>query len=379
MTRIDNWNALFRKKRRPEPGTPPGTITVDKHVPAESIHLISYDEAEVNECDLNTVNELKTLIEKHNNKVHWIDVQGLGNEEYIRELGNLFEIHPLALEDIVNVPQIPKADQLKDQLFVVTRMLMFSVPQVLSSEQVSIFLGKNYVLSFQENPGDCLETLRRRIREGRGIIRHMGADYLCYAIVDTLVDNYFPVVEALGEKFESLEEEIVSGSNSTPLASFYNLKHETVAFRRLIWQMRAAVGALMRKESGLINQETIPFFRDCYDHLIHMIDITETYRELQAEIMNIYLTSASNRMNEIMKVLTIIATIFIPLSFIAGIYGMNFAHMPELQNKYAYFIVLSAMIAAGLMMLMAFWRKGWLNRSNTPPSYKKKVRREDDD
>jgi len=236
------------------------------------------------------------------------------------------------------------------------------------------------VLSFQERPGDCLESLRRRIREGKGLIRRMEADYLCYAIVDTLVDNYFPVVEALGEKFESLEEEIVSGSNSTPVASFYDLKHETVALRRLIWQMRAAIGALMRKGSELVNQETIPFFRDCYDHLVHMIDITETYRELQAEILNIYLTSTSNRMNEIMKVLTIIATIFIPLSFVAGIYGMNFAHMPELQNRYAYFIVLSAMVAAGLIMLTIFWRKGWLDRSNTPPSNKrKKARREDVD
>lgn len=380
MARIDNWNALFRKKRQSAPGTPPGTISVDKHVAAESIHLISYNDAEVKEYDLNTVDELESLIENQNSKVHWIDLQGLGNEEYIRELGNLFGIHPLALEDIVNAPQIPKTDQLKDQLFVVTRMLMLSSPQVLSSEQVSIFLGKNYVLSFQERPGDCLESLRRRIREGKGLIRRMEADYLCYAIVDTLVDNYFPVVEALGEKFESLEEEIVSGSNSTPVASFYDLKHETVALRRLIWQMRAAIGALMRKGSELVNQDTIPFFRDCYDHLVHMIDITETYRELQAEILNIYLTSTSNRMNEIMKVLTIIATIFIPLSFVAGIYGMNFAHMPELQNRYAYFIVLSAMIAAGLIMLTIFWRKGWLDRSNTPPSNKrKKVRREDAD
>ncbi len=374
---MGNWNALFRKKKRSPPGTPPGTITVDEDLPVPSVHLISYSEGDLQERTMNSVRALEQITTADDRRIHWVDVQGLGDEDLLRRLGDLFGIHPLSLEDVVNVPQIPKMDQFNDQMFIVTRMIRLISPQVLSSEQVSIFLGKNYVLTLQERSGDCLDTLRNRIREGRGIIRRMKADYLCYSIIDTIIDNYFPVIEALGERFEELEEEIISGTRPTSISSFYTLKHETIALRRVIWQMRSTVGSVMRRESGLIGPEINPFFRDCYDHLVHITDITEAYRELQAEIMNIYLTSASNRMNEVMKVLTIIATIFIPLSFVAGIYGMNFSYMPELDNRYAYYIVLTGMVLAGLAMLVVFWKKGWLQSSNASKSVRQRRRKDD--
>ncbi len=374
---MGNWNDLFRKKRRPSPGTPPGTITVDEGFPAPSVSVISYNESKLQEHRSVTLEELKRILSLNNNLIHWIDVQGLGDEKLLRELGDYFKIHPLALEDVVNAPQMPKTDQFADHVFIVVRMIQLISPQVLASEQMSIFLGRNYVLTLQERPGDCLDSLRSRLREGKGIIRRMKADYLCYAVMDAIIDNYFPVVENLGERFEDLEDGIISGERTASIGAFYSLKHETIALRRIIWQMRSTVGSVMRGGSGLVCTETTPFFRDCYEHLVHMIDITEAYRELQAEIMSIYLTTVSNRMNEIMKVLTIIATIFIPLSFVAGIYGMNFAYMPELENRHAYYIVLTVMVIAGLAMLAVFWKKGWLKSSNASKSVRQRSRNDD--
>ncbi|MFP4058037.1 MAG: magnesium/cobalt transporter CorA [Candidatus Brocadiia bacterium] len=324
--------------------------------------MIHYTEDRVEEATVDTVDQLAPYRDRDG--VTWVNLDGLGDLEAIRGIGSLFGLHPLALEDVLSLRQRPKVDHYPSHIYHVLRMLHYE--QAVETEQVSIFLGKGFVVTFQEHPGDCFQPVRERIAKGKGQIRRQGADYLMYSIVDAVVDGYFPFLEQLGEVVEQLEDEVVEDPSRQTLGRVHEIKRDLLNVRRAVWPLREAINSLIREESDLVGETTRIYFRDCYDHAIQVLDVVETYRELAGGLMDVYLSSLSNKMNEVMKVLTIIATIFIPLTFIAGIYGMNFnpqaspLNMPELDWYWGYPAVWAVMIAVTVAMLCLFRRKGWL-------------------
>jgi len=279
----------------------------------------------------------------------------------IEKLGTAFDLHPLLLEDILSTAQRPKFEDYEKSIFLVLKMLRFGDDhQVVETEQVSLIVGPNFVLSFQERVGDVFDSVRDRLRSGKGRIRKLGADYLAYSLLDAIVDSYFLVLEKLGERIEDLEEELVSDPSQKTLRHIHTLKREMITLRRSIWPLRELVGGLQRSESPLVAESTRVYLRDVYDHTVQIIDTIESFRDMVSGMLDIYLSSVSNRMNAVMKVLTIIATLFIPLTFIAGVYGMNFEHMPELKWRYSYAVVWAVMIGVASIMLAYFRRKKWL-------------------
>jgi magnesium transporter len=296
--------------------------------------------------------------------VTWLNVDGLGDARVIEELGEIFGIHRLALEDVLDPSQRPKVEPYGDHAYLVARMCEWK--ERLETDQLSLFIGKDWVLTFQQVAGDCFDGVRERIRRGGGRIRQAGADYLGYAILDATVDAYFPALEACGEKIESLEDGALAGRDTRVVQDLQHVRHDLLQLRRATWPLRDALGSLVREDSPLFSAETKPYLRDCHDHVVQTIDLVETYRELAAGLMEVYLSAASNRMSEVMKVLTIIATIFIPLSFIASVYGMNFDtqrsrwNMPELEWRLGYPFALALMAVTALGLLYYFSRKGWL-------------------
>ncbi len=350
----------LRKKKRSMPGALPGTLSIDKSMSQPVINVFDYNKELLNEKNVDDLENITWLGEIEGNITRWIDIQGFGNEKLLRSIGEIFSIHPLVLEDIVNVPQRPKIDYYEDYVFSIMRMFRLTNDNHIISEQFSVIIGKNYIITFQEKLGDCLDPLRERLRNSKGIIRKMNADYLAYAVMDTIFDNYFPVLELIGEDVEELEDRITSKATDEELKMLHKAKHNLLAFRKELWPSREMIGKLLREETSYIGPDVKIYLRDCYDHVVHIIDIVETYKELSTELMNIYLSSLSNKLNEVMKVLTIISTIFIPLSFIAGVYGMNFEFMPELGYRYSYFILLGIMLTIGVTMLFVFFKIGWL-------------------
>ncbi len=361
----------FRKKKRSIPGTLPGTLSIDETMTQPEVKIIDYNKDTISERALNDFNTFSEIGKIDSETVRWIDIQGLGDETLLRSLGEVFSIHPLVLEDTVNIPQRPKVDYFENYVFSVMRMFRLTENNHIISEQVSIIIGKNFVITFQEKLGDCFDPLRERLRNNKGIIRKMKADYLSYAVMDTIFDNYFPVLEIIGDDVEELEDMMTSNATEAELKMLHESKHNLLTFRKELWPSREMMGKLLREDTPLISSDVKLYLRDCYDHIIHIIDIVETYKELSTELMNIYLSSLSNRLNEVMKVLTIISTIFIPLSFIAGVYGMNFHFMPELEYKYSYFILLGIMFTIGLTMLFVFFKIGWLGSSKKRNTHKK--------
>ncbi len=292
--------------------------------------------------------------------VTWINIDGVHDAEVVEKLGAAFHLHPLILEDIMTTSQRPKLDELDESFYIVARMVDLNGRGTeVVTEQLSLVFGKNFVLTFQEEPGDMFDPVRERIRNGKGRIRKLGPDYLAYALLDAVVDHYFTVLENIGDRIEKLEEELIKNPRQETLHAIYTLKREMLMFRKAVWPLREVVAGIERQESPLVQASTNMFFRDVYDHLIQVIDNVETFRDMLAGMLETYLSSVSNRMNEVMKILTIISTIFIPLTFIAGVYGMNFAHMPELKWKYGYFIVWGLMIAVGFSLVRFFKRKKW--------------------
>jgi magnesium transporter len=277
-------------------------------------------------------------------------------------LGECYRLHPLILEDILNTDQRPKSDDMESYIFVVLKMLDFnSAGMEIISEQVSIVFGRNFVISIQEGrEGDLFEPLRERIRSGKGSIRKLGPDYLAYSLLDTIIDHYFLILEKFAERIETLEENVVSDPGPETLRHIHNLKREMIFLRKSAWPLREVIYGLEKSESDLIRPTTKIFLRDIYDHAVHIIDSIETYREMLSSMLDIYLSSVSNRMNQVMKVLTIIATIFMPLTFLAGIYGMNFRFMPELGWRWGYPLILFIMLGVGAVMLYFFNKKKWL-------------------
>jgi magnesium transporter len=292
--------------------------------------------------------------------VTWINIDGVHDPAVIEKLGGRFGLHPLILEDIMNTDQRPKLEDLGDMLYAVLRMIDFDgKARKVTTEQLSLVVGSNFVLTFQEEPGDMFDPVRERIRKGKGRIRKQGPDYLAYAILDAVVDQYFVVLEKLGERIETLEEELISEPGTSTLHEIHALKREMLFLRKSVWPVRELIAGLERAESPLIKESTGIFLRDVYDHTIQVIDNVETFRDMLSNMLETYLSSVSNRMNEVMKVLTIIATIFIPLTFIAGVYGMNFKHMPELEWRWGYALIWGIMIVAGGAMVLYFKRKKW--------------------
>ncbi|MBN1808593.1 MAG: magnesium/cobalt transporter CorA [Planctomycetes bacterium] len=349
---------IFGKRKKPA-GLPPGSMvfTGDRKQEKVRITVIDYTEGTLEEKEAAGISDCRVFRDKPS--VTWINIDGLHDTSVLETLGKDYDIHPLILEDIVHVDQRPKMEDLGEYIFIVCKMIYTEEGQVVS-EQVSLILGPNYVISFQERTGDVFDPIRERIRNDKGRVRKLGADYLAYSLLDAIIDNYFTLLEGVGEKLEDLEEKIVLDPEPRTLQTLHGHKNDMVHMRRSLWPMRELVNGLERTDSKLIRKSTHIYLRDIYEHTVQVIDSMETFRDMMSSLQDLYLSSLSNRMNEVMKVLTIIATIFIPLTFIAGIYGMNFEYMPELGHPMAYPGVLVAMGLVALVMVMYFRRKKWL-------------------
>ncbi|MCK4255520.1 magnesium/cobalt transporter CorA [candidate division WOR-3 bacterium] len=351
----------FIKKTSKMVGLPPGTLVHigEKKVEKIKITIIDYDETQFQEKEAKTTEECFPF--KDTPTVTWINIDGLHQVEILETIGKHFELHPLLLEDVLNTDQRPKMEDFGDYVYIILKMLYYDKSEdEIIVEQVSIILGKNFVISLQEREGDVFNTIRERIRNAKGRIRKRGSDYLAYSLLDATIDNYFIILEKLGEYIENTEEELVKKPTPETLKVIHKLKRKMIFLRKSVWPIREVINGLIRGESQLINETTTIYLRDLYDHTIQVIDTVETFRDMLSGMLDVYLSTLSNRMNEVMKVLTMIATIFIPLTFIAGIYGMNFRFMPELEWKGGYFAVLSLMVIIGIIMVINFKKKKWL-------------------
>jgi magnesium transporter len=355
-------------KRYHKPGTAPGTLRApEKRIDQVRVTVIDYGPDHLEEKTVTRVEEVFRY--RDSPSVTWINVEGLHDVALVESLGRHFGFHPLALEDVLNCGQRPKLEDYGPYHFLIMKSLLPG--ESLDTEQISFFLAGNYVITFQEVPGDSFEAVRERIRRGKGLMRKAGADYLVYALIDALIDEFFPILERYGEKIESLEAELLTNPSRGTIQEVHRVKRELLLLRRTAWPERDVISAMQREESDVIHRETQVFLRDCYDHTIQIIDMIETYRDLAAGMLDIYLSSVSNRMNEIMKVLTIISTIFIPLNFIAGLYGMNFhtnhpMNMPELDWPWGYPYALGMMATVAVLLVIYFQRKGWLTSDRRP-------------
>ena len=349
-----------------EPGSIPGTISIADRAKPPEVSLIDYN-SDRYEYGTNLTPE-ECVAHLSTETVSWIDVGGLGDKATLEKLGKVFKLHPLILADIVNVPQRPKLEDHQDQLVIITQMVNFApTDRGIWLEQVSFVLGENYLLTVQEEPQqDCFNPVRDRLSKNKGTIRQRQADYLAYALWDTLIDGYFPVLEMYGEKIEELEELVLSQPSKATLGKIHQIKRELLSLRRAVWPQRDTLNVLIRDGHSLISDRTLRYLKDIYDHTIQIIDTIEIYRELASGLMDVYLSAVSNKMNEVMKLLAVISTIFIPLTFIAGIYGMNFNtdaspwNMPELNWSWGYPLCLALMLAIALSLAVYFKRRGWI-------------------
>jgi len=349
------------KKKSQKAGLPPGTLVHigEKKMEKATISLIRYDQSNASEIKLESLDECTPKLEQR--AVTWLNVTGIHDLDIIHRIGKIFDLHPLLMEDIVSTDQRPKMEDYGTYAYITLKMLYFGkADSEIITEQVSIVFGKNYVLTFQERDGDLFDPVRDRIRTGKGRIRTLASDYLAYALIDAVVDNYFIILEKIGERLEDLADRVVAAQAGRTLETIYGLKRELVYLRKAVWPLREAISGLYRGETSLIAETTGPYLRDVYDHTIQIIDAIESFRDLLSGMLDIYLSNASNRLNQVMKVLTMIATIFIPLTFIAGVYGMNFKYMPELEWRWGYPLVWLIMLGLGVTMLVLFRRKRWL-------------------
>ena len=340
-------------------GSPPGkpVFTGVQKTEKVHVHVIDYNGQKVTEHDIQNIEDVFTFKDKAT--VSWIDICGLHDVGLIEKLCNNFSIHPLVQEDIVHLSQRPKIEEFDNYIFFVLRMIYIE-NDVFIEEQMSIIQGENYVITFQEKPGDLFNPIRDRIRNGKFQISKRESDYLAYSLIDNIVDNYFVILEEFGNNIEIIEEKLLTNPSQTALRKIHKLKRRMLSLRRSVWPLREVINKLDRTESTLIKKTTKIYVRDIYDHTIQVIDTIENFRDMLSAMIDTYLSSLSNRMNEVMKTLTIIATIFIPLTFIAGVYGMNFEYMPELKWHFGYLYVLAIMALIALIMLVFFKRKKWL-------------------
>lgn len=351
---------LFKKTSQKK-GLPPGSLVHvgEKKIEKTKITVIDYDQSTCREFEAETIEECFPF--RDSPTVTWINIDGLHEVDIIEKTGTHFGFHSLLQEDIVHTGQRPKLETFEAYIFIVLKMFYYAAEeQEVEAEQVSIILGSNFVISFQEREGDTFNFVRDRIRNSRGRIRRMGPDYLAYALTDSIVDNYFYILEQYGERIELLEEELTVNPTIETLNVIHKLKKEILLLRKSVWPLREVIGGLEREESPLIGDAIQMFIRDLYDHTIQVIDSVETLQEILSGMQDLYLSSVSNKMNEVMKVLTIFAAIFIPLTFMAGIYGMNFEYMPELKIPWAYPALWVAMITVALGLIAFFKRKNWM-------------------
>jgi magnesium transporter len=361
-----------KKHHLAPPGTLPGVLIPDPLAKKPEIRVFAYSPQELVEKKVADAQSVREFLHKYS--VLWVDVDGLGDVETVRALGELFGLHPLALEDVLHVFQRPKLEQYGEHYFLVARMA--SLNEHLETEQLSVFVGQDFVLTFQDSlPGDCLDPVRNRIRNALGRIRHFGPDHLVYALLDAVVDCHFPVLESYGEQLDALEDRILEASDTKSISRVHAIKRDLLTLRRAIWPLRDILHSLLRDDIPMIKEDTRVYLRDCYDHTVRIIEMIETYRELCADLVDLYLSSVNNRMSEVMKVLTVFSALFIPLTFIVGIYGMNFDtkaspwNMPELLWPYGYPLILVVLLAVAVALLAFFHRKGWLapmNPKNVP-------------
>ncbi|MBN2322770.1 MAG: magnesium/cobalt transporter CorA [Spirochaetes bacterium] len=351
----------YVKKRTKSLGQPPGSLVHIGEIVTEKtkITVIDYNEKKYEHKTDVPLKECSRYFDSAT--VTWINIDGVHDVSVIERIGEMYRIHPLLLEDVMHTGQRPKIEDFGEHLFIILKMLTFNEEKDrVEAEQVSLLLGKNFVISFQEREGDVFTSIRERIQGDKGRIRKMGADYLAYSLMDSIVDHYFIILENFGDKIEELEEELLEDTSPKTSSRIHSLKRELVFLRRSVWPLRDIVNSLERGENALIKKSTLIFLRDVYDHTINIIDTIEAYRDSTSGMLDTYLTQMSNRMNETMKVLTVIATIFIPLTFIAGIYGMNFKFMPELGWKWAYPTVWGVIALVGVGMVIFFRRRRWL-------------------
>lgn len=349
------------KKRSSKAGLPPGTpIHIGDTTPtATKITVIDYTPTSIEQKTARTVKECLSF--KNTKSMTWINVDGLADLKLLEELCEGFELHPLVIEDILNTEQRPKVEDHEKYLYIVLRMLESGAKNGIMTEQISIVVGSNFLLSFQETPGDIFDPIRERIRNKKGNIRKSGPDFLAYSLIDAIVDHYFLILENFGERIENLEKELITNPSPNTLRQLYRMKREMIKLRKSVWPLRELINNLERAGfSPLVKKNTRLYLRDVYDHSIQAIDSTETYREMLSGMLDIYLSSVSNRLNEVMKILTVIATIFIPLTFVTGLYGMNFRFMPELEHPWGYPAALLLMLVMSLLMLAYFRRKRWV-------------------
>jgi magnesium transporter len=350
-------NAIFIK-RQPPVGSRPGTLVIREDSPFPRIRIMQYSADSVGEKPVGSPREISSLL--GSGLVTWVDVQGLGDESTLRALGDVFRIHPLTLEHVVNVPQRPRIEQHDDYSVLITRMARIGEDGRLDVEQLGLVVGDGWVVSFQERYGDVLDPIRERVQAGKGPIRSSGADYLAYVLLDTIIDAYYPVLETLSNRIEGLGDAVMSRPTPAVLEALYRVKSDLLLLRRGLWPQREAMNRLVRDPNDVFSEDVRIYLRDTYDHASQLVDVIESHREIINGALNMYLSVVANRTNEVMKVLTIMASIFIPLTFMAGIYGMNFENMPELHTRWAYPVLLLSMVATAVGMLLYFRRKGWI-------------------
>ncbi|MGQ0553534.1 MAG: magnesium/cobalt transporter CorA [Planctomycetota bacterium] len=354
------------KRRRTPAGSSPGTLMVDPAAPRPVLRAICFGPGELHEQVVQRVEELRPLLARW--PFVWVNVDGLGDAAVIEELGAVFKLHRLALEDVLNTHQRAKLESYGEHHFLVARMPEPTPTGELGTEQLSIFFGERFLLSFQERPGDCFDPVRKRLRGGKGRLRTAGHDYLAYALLDTIVDAYFPLVEAAGERLDALEDDILAGGAPHLLARIHGIRRELLAARRALWPLREVVAALQREEQGATSPENRIYLRDLYDHVVELLDLVETLREIASGLMELHVSVVNNRMNEVIKWLTILSAVFMPPMLIASIYGMNFHssasrwNMPELDWTWGYPLALLAMLISAVTMGLWFRRRGWVGR-----------------
>jgi magnesium transporter len=356
---MSRYSELISKARLKKTGLPPGTLQTSEQAerPAVQITIIQYNETEWKEKKVATVDELPAML--NDSFVSWINIDGVHDSTIIERIGKVFKIHPLTLEDIMNTDQRPKYEDYDDYDVVMLKMLYLE--EKLKSEQLTVLLMKNTVLTFQEIQGkDAFDPVRLRIRSGKGRIRKVGADYLAYALIDSIVDSYFNILDGVGTSVDKLDEELRLAPTQATLHKLYHLKREMIFLRKSVWPMRELISTMERTESPRISESTYVYFRDVLDHSVRVMETSDVFRDIVGGMMDIYHSTISNKMNEVMKVLTSISTIFIPVTFIAGVYGMNFKYMPELNTKWGYFAVMLFMAGIIISLFVYFRRKRWI-------------------
>ena len=353
---------MVRKSVSP-PGASPGLIQPSSDSLIPKLVLVSYNSEAIMEMPCENLAEAFSKINEQVQFKHWLEIKGLGEKQMLEELCEYYSIHHMEMEDVVNAYQRPKIEEHANHLFLVSRLFYRDDNDDLKNEQVSIFLFPNLLVSMQDSYIDQFESVRARLRSGKGFIRTANVDYLAYALMDTAIDNYFPLLEAVSESLDVLEDKLFDQPTRSLLQQIQKFKRELIAIRRAVFAERDKINDLLRTDSELFSAQTKVYLKDTYDHAIQVLDIVDSYKEITASLMDIYLSNVSNRMNQIMKVLAIISTVFIPLTFVVGVYGMNFDYLPELHWRYGYPIVMIGMGVLVVLQFLFFWRKGWLDKS----------------